>query len=597
MNDSTSDASPAAITARPLAEHQFRTHDGESLFYRHWPATGGARRGAVVLFHRGHEHGARMAHLVDELDLPDFDFFAWDARGHGRSPGQRGYSPSFATSVRDVQTFVQHIVRVHGVAEADIHVVAQSVGAVLVATWAHDYAPKVRGLTLASPAFKVKLYVPFARPGLALMHKLRGLFFVNSYVKAKFLTHDPARIASYESDPLITRPIAVNILLGLYEAAERVVADAQAITRPVQLLISGADWVVHRKPQVRFFERLGSAVKTKVELPGFFHDTLGERDRADAVRSIREFVLQLFDAPPAPVDLRAAHQSGPTADESRALAEPLPALSPRGLYWSLTRAGLRFGGTLSTGVRLGHETGFDSGSTLDYVYRNQAQGKGALGRMIDRNYLDAIGWRGIRQRKIHVEELLRIAMERLAEMHREVRVMDIAAGHGRYVLDAVLASPVKASAILLRDYSEINVRDGRALIAEKGLEDVAQFVQADAFDRMSLASVVPRPTLAVVSGLYELFPDNEMVQRSLAGVGDAVEDGGYLVYTGQPWHPQLEMIARALTSHRQGQAWVMRRRTQAEMDQLVEESGFRKIDQRVDEWGIFTVSLAVRTGH
>jgi hypothetical protein len=38
----------------------------------------------------------------------------------------------------------------------------------------------------------------------------------------------------------------------------------------------------------------------------------------------------------------------------------------------------------------------------------------------------------------------------------------------------------------------------------------------------------------------------------------------------------------------------MRRRTQYEMDQLVEEAGFRKIDQRVDEWGIFTVSLAVR---
>jgi len=267
----------------------------------------------------------------------------------------------------------------------------------------------------------------------------------------------------------------------------------------------------------------------------------------------------------------------------------------RSLYWSLTRAGLRFGGGLSEGVKLGHDTGFDSGSTLDYVYRNVAQGKGALGRAIDRNYLEAIGWRGIRQRKIHVEELLRIAMERLAEMHREVRLMDIAAGHGRYVLDAVLASPVKASSILLRDYSEINVRDGRALIAEKGLEDVAQFVQADAFDRMSLASVTPRPTLAVVSGLYELFPDNEMVRRSLAGVGDAVEDGGYLVYTGQPWHPQLEMIARALTSHRQGEAWVMRRRTQVEMDQLVEEAGFRKIDQRSDEWGIFTVSLARRT--
>ena len=42
------------------------------------------------------------------------------------------------------------------------------------------------------------------------MHALRGKFFVNSYVKAKFLTHDAKRIASYEADPNITRPIAVN---------------------------------------------------------------------------------------------------------------------------------------------------------------------------------------------------------------------------------------------------------------------------------------------------------------------------------------------------------------------------------------------------
>jgi Putative methyltransferase len=49
-----------------------------------------------------------------------------------------------------------------------------------------------------------------------------------------------------------------------------------------------------------------------------------------------------------------------------------------------------------------------------------------------------------------------------------------------------------------------------------------------------------------------------------------------------------------LTSHRQGQHWVMRRRTQAEIDQLVAAAGFRKIEQRIDEWGIFTVSLAER---
>jgi hypothetical protein len=78
-------------------------------------------------------------------------------------------------------------------------------------------------------------------------------------------------------------------------------------------------------------------------------------------------------------------------------------------------------------------------------------------------------------------------------------------------------------------------------------------------------------------------------------MGDAIEAGGHLIYTCQPWHPQLEMIARALTSHKKGSPnWVMRRRSQQEMDQLVGLAGFKKIRQWIDEDGIFTVSLAVK---
>ncbi len=153
----------------------------------------------------------------------------------------------------------------------------------MVATWVHDYAPAIRGLVLASPAFKVKLYVPLARPGLALWHRLRGLFFINSYVKGRYLTHDRQRVASFNNDPLITRAIAVNILLDLYKTSERIVSDAAAITLSTlstQLLISGDDYVVHRQPQIDFYQRLRSPLKELHLLPGFYHDTLGEENRA-----------------------------------------------------------------------------------------------------------------------------------------------------------------------------------------------------------------------------------------------------------------------------------------------------------------------------
>ena len=581
------------ISPRTCTEHHFATHDGEQLCYRHWPATG-TRRGAIMLLHRGHEHSGRVAHIVDELELSDFDFFAWDARGHGKSPGARGHSPSVGTSVRDVQTFADHIRDQHGVATHELVVLGQSVGAVLAAAWVHDYAPPVRAMVLASPAFSIKLYVPFARPGLALMHKLRGNFFVNSYVKSKLLTHDRARQASYDSDPLIARAISVNMLLGLHDAARRIVDDAQAITAPTQMLISGADWVVHHGPQHRFFAKLGAPIKEKHVLDGFFHDTLGERDRAQAMTHIRRFVLERFAQSAAAIDLRASDQRGHSFDEARALAQPLPALSPRGLFWRGYRAGLKLASRVSDGIRLGFETGFDSGSTLDYVYRDRPAGRGPLGRMIDRHYLNAIGWRGIRQRKRHLQELIHRTLDRLHADGQPLQIVDIAAGHGRYVIDALESSTHEAVSARLRDYSALNVREGQGLIVAKGLQARVGFEQGDAFDADSVAAVAPRPSLGIVSGLYELFPDNGMLERSLAGLAKAVLPGGYLIYTGQPWHPQLEMIARALTSHRGGQAWVMRRRSQQELDQLVAAAGFEKLEQRIDEWGIFTVSVARR---
>jgi len=85
------------------------------------------------------------------------------------------------------------------------------------------------------------------------------------------------------------------------------------------------------------------------------------------------------------------------------------------------------------------------------------------------------------------------------------------------------------------------------------------------------------------------------VRRSLRGLADVVEPGGHLLYTNQPWHPQVEFIARVLTN-REGQPWIMRRRTQAEMDELVRNAGFEKISQVIDPWGIFTVSAARRVG-
>ncbi|HTF57339.1 MAG TPA: lysophospholipase, partial [Planctomycetota bacterium] len=256
--------------SRSATELTFRTWDGVDLFYRAWPARVPSDR-ALILFHRGHEHGGRFQEMVDALELEDVHVFAWDARGCGRSPGDRGWAPSFSCVVRDIGWFVSHLTARHGIDVRNAIVLGYSVGSVAVGTWVHDYAPPIRAMVLATPAFRVKLYIPFALSFLRLRDRMGGKSFIRSYVKSRMLTHDPEQARLYDADPLISRNIAVNILIGLFDASRRVLEDARAIAVPTLILAAGSDWVVHVRDQRKFFERLSTPVKRMKIFEGFSH--------------------------------------------------------------------------------------------------------------------------------------------------------------------------------------------------------------------------------------------------------------------------------------------------------------------------------------
>ena len=583
---------PTGIMRRFVtSEHWFTSADGTSLFYRAWRPSAPAGK-VLVLFHRGHEHSGRWDDVVDALAPEGFTVFAWDARGNGRSEGPRDDAENFGCYVRDAELFVRHLSETEGVPMDQIAVVGHSVGAAIVAAWIHDYAPRLRAAVLATPAFRIRLYLPLAIPSLRLARKLRIMEFVPSYVKARVLTHDPAQRIRHEQDSLISHTISTRVLIDLQDTATRVIQDAAAIRVPALVLMAGSDWVVGRRAQREFFERLGSPVKRLEALPGYYHDIYHETNAARPLGLTREFIESAFARPADGTPVLDAHETGYTFDEYRALSRPLTPLSRKWIFYRFFRLFLRTLGRTSDGIRLGWESGFNSGRTLDYVYRNRPGGFTTLGRVIDRQYLNGIGWRGIRVRRQLLERIVQQAMEQTHANKGSVHLVDIAAGAGRYLLETLKRCESLCPTAELRDVEPRNLDEGKSIARSLGVENVS-FVRADAFERCRSAGGLRRPDIAVVSGLYELFPDNTKVQTSLGRLAQAVPEGGLLIYTNQPWHPQLELIARGLSDW-DGKPWVMRRRTQAEMDDLVRAAGFEKTQMEIDSWGMFTVSLARR---
>jgi alpha-beta hydrolase superfamily lysophospholipase len=569
------------------AEGNFRSFDGTMLFYRSWKQTTAVNR-ALIVIHRGHEHSGRVGNLVEELDLQDVWVFSWDCRGHGLSPGERGYADSYSDLVKDLDAFAKFISVQHGIPVENMVILANSVGAVTASTWVHDYAPRIRGMVLVAPAFRIRLYVPFAIPLLRLLQRIRGKTFIASYVRSGMLTHDPEQARNYDEDRLITRNIAVNILLGLHDTATRIMADAGAIITPTLVLSAGSDRVVNNSAQRRFFAGLSSTRKEMHVFPNFYHALLYERYRREPVSLARQFIKGCFRTIPDTAFLIRQDREGYTRNEFDRLRQP--ATVPAATYFGMQKWLMQTLGRMSTGVRLGWQNGFDSGKSLDYVYENRAHGTTFIGRFIDRHYLDAVGWRCIRERRDILETSLRQVIDAVWMAGKAIRIVDIAAGPGRYILNVTRNMPDREITVLLRDCNPENLQAGRELARTMAQSNV-KISLADAFDRDSLLSITPAPGIVIASGLYELFPGNQPVLESLKGIAGVLQDNGYLIYTCQPWHPQIELIARVLCN-RDGKPWIMRRRTQAEMDALVRTAGLKKVDTVIDSHGLFSVSVA-----
>src|SRR5215467_2622174 len=92
---------PRARATFSPGEHTLTLRDGTELFYRAWLPEQPTTK-ALLLFHRGHEHSGRWQETVQALNLDDVAVFAWDARGHGRSPGERGSAENLARVIKDV---------------------------------------------------------------------------------------------------------------------------------------------------------------------------------------------------------------------------------------------------------------------------------------------------------------------------------------------------------------------------------------------------------------------------------------------------------------------------------------------------------------
>ena len=262
------------------------------------------------------------------------------------------------------------------------------------------------------------------------------------------------------------------------------------------------------------------------------------------------------------------------------------------MKWAVMRGLLATFGRMSKGIRTGYTYGFDSGSMLDYIYVNKAHGLIGVGALIDRLYLNAVGWRAIRARRVLLKQVLREEVERNRTAGVSTGLLDVAAGPGRYLQEFLRECDGQRGDIhiLCRDLAEAGLRQGEQLARESGLHNI-QYEQGDAFHPASTdVQLGGAPNIIVVSGLYELILDDETIEQSLQTLYRMLAPGGVIYFTTQTNHPQLDFIANVLPN-RDGVLWVMKCRPVAQLESWARNAGFTQVKSQVEDVGLFTVTM------
>lgn len=558
----------------------FDTFDGNKIFYRKWNFEKDKK--TLIIIHRGHEHSERLNILTQDKKFLKYNIFAYDLRGHGYTKIKS--SPNSMDYVRDLDSFVKHIKSEYQIKEEDIFIIANSIGGVILSAYIHDFAPNIAGMALLAPAFEIKLYIPFAKQLVTLLTKIKKDAKVMSYVKAKVLTHDIEEQNKYNSDKLINKEINAKLLIDLDDMGKRLVEDSMAIELPTIIFSAEKDYVVKNSAQKKFFLNLSSKKREFIELENFYHGIIFEKERQKVYKILDDFIQDVFKNQNTTLDVSPREFSRKEYERIALKEYPLN----EKIFYSIQKFSMRTFGFLSKGMSLGLKYGFDSGISLDYIYKNQTNGKLLIGKFIDRFYLNQIGWRGVRERKKNLLSLIEEKITSLGE--KNVKILDVAGGTGNYLFNIKEKYPkIK---ILINEFKKSNIEVGEEVIKKNNWENIS-FINYDCFDKETYKKINYTPNIVIISGVFELFENNKMLENTISGITEILDKNGAVIYTGQPWHPQLKQIALVLNSHKgNGKSWLMRRRSEKELDSLFENYNLKKEKMLIDNDGIFTVSLA-----
>jgi alpha-beta hydrolase superfamily lysophospholipase len=258
----------------------WKTEDGLTLYGQAWQPES-EPKAVVCLVHGLGEHSGRYAHVGAAFNQAGYALLAFDLRGHGKSEGPRGHTPSFEAFMRDIDQFLQQAEQRFPGRPRFLY--GHSLGGILVLNYALRRRPALAGVIVTSPGLHTALEQQTAKVTLArVLGRMLPAVALSSGLNPNDISRDPAVVQAYVNDPLVHDRITFGMSVQLLHAISYALDHAAEFPLPLLLVHGTADRLAFPTSSTE----VAAAVRGECTLKlwdGLYHETHNEPEQKEVL--------------------------------------------------------------------------------------------------------------------------------------------------------------------------------------------------------------------------------------------------------------------------------------------------------------------------
>lgn len=245
----------------------------------------GTPKGVVLITHGYAEHCGRYHEVAHVIVNAGWAALSYDVRGHGKSPGERGYIDRFTTYLEDFVA-MQAAARELTAATAPMILLGHSHGSLItLRALADDKPPQVAAAIVSSPFLALKLRVPGYQRALArVASTLAPKLSQPNALRVEDLTQDKQKQAERIADKLCFDVATSRWFTEASAAQDYVLAHAGRIKLPTTWLVGHDDPIADPARSRAVASKIAGA--SYHDLVGMKHEVFNEVERGKVFREL-----------------------------------------------------------------------------------------------------------------------------------------------------------------------------------------------------------------------------------------------------------------------------------------------------------------------